>query len=92
MVKIIGNSVKAKYHIDNIGLRNDGNIIPLQAEILQIKKNQQNEYMILCKLKDGIFGKATETESVKLKTYDEIITTESAIDDVESQEPLNKEK
>ena len=92
MVKIINNSVKAKYHIDTIGLRIDENIIPLQAEIIQIKKNPQNEYMVLCKLKDGVFGKATETESVKLKTFDQIITTRPDVEDVIRQETDKKEK
>lgn len=92
MVRIIGNSEKANYHIDNIGLRIDGNIIPLQAEVLQIKKNPQNEYMILCKLKDGVFGKATETERVKLKTYDEIITTQSDVADVKHQVTIENER
>jgi hypothetical protein len=92
MVRIIANSVKANYHIESIGLRIDENIIPLQAEILQIKKNPQNEYMILCKLHDGVYGKATETENVKLKTYDEIITTETNLANLKHDLIHEKEK
>ncbi len=92
MVRIVDNSEKASYHIDSIGLRIDGNIIPLQAEVLQIKKNPQNEYMILCKLKDGVYGTAAETERIKLKSYDEIITTRSDVADVKYQGANEKER
>ncbi|HEB30354.1 MAG TPA: DUF4899 domain-containing protein [Spirochaetes bacterium] len=91
MVRIVDNSEKASYHIESYGLRIDENIIPLKAEVLQVKKNPQNEYMILCKLKDGVFGKTIETERVKLKTYEEIVTTRSDVDDVKQQGAHEKE-
>jgi hypothetical protein len=89
MVRIIDNTLKAKSYIDSRGLRIDGNIIPQQAVIVDIKKSIENEYMILCKLKDGVFGRANETERVKLKTYDEIPSESFP---VEAKEKKNRMK
>jgi hypothetical protein len=72
MVKLIDKTTRNRYYIDLLGARVDGNIIPIPAEVIDIKKNDGSEYVILCKLEDNIIGKAVETEQVKLKRYDEL--------------------
>jgi hypothetical protein len=79
MIKINDKFPKGKYYIDLIGARVEGSIIPVPAEVMDIKKNDQNEYSILCKIKENIYGRAVETEQVKLKKYDELLDGERSL-------------
>jgi hypothetical protein len=79
MIKINDKHPKGKYYIDLLGARVDGNIIPVPAEITEIKRNEKNEYSILCKIDENIYGRAVETEQVKLKKYDELLETEQSL-------------
>jgi len=73
MVRINDRTSRGKYYIDKLGARVNGNIIPVPAEVTNISKNENKEYSIICKLEEGIFGKAIEAEQVKLKRYDELL-------------------
>ncbi len=75
MVKINDKFPKGKYYVELFGARIDGNIIPVPAEVTEIKRNERNEYMIICKISDRVYGRAIETEQVKLKKYDELLET-----------------
>jgi hypothetical protein len=77
MVKLIDRTTRNRYYIDLLGARVDGNIIPVPAEVIEINKGKDAEYVILCKLKENIIGKAVETEQVKLKRYDELFQESS---------------
>ena len=79
MVKINEKFPKGKYYIDLLGAKVEGNIIPVPAEVMEIKKNDQNEYSILCMIKEDIYGRAVETEQVKLKKYDELLDSEHSL-------------
>ena len=79
MIKINDKFPKGKYYIDLLGARVEGNIIPVPAEVTDIKKNEQNEYSILCRIKENIYGKAVETEQVKLKKYDDLLDAEQSL-------------
>jgi hypothetical protein len=79
MVKISDKLPKGKYYVDLLGARVEGNIIPIPAEVAEIKRNENNEYMILCKIGEKIFGKAVEPEQVKLKKYDDLIESERTL-------------
>ncbi len=79
MVKISDKSVKGRYYIDLLGTKVDGNIIPVPAEVTEIKRNEKNEYFILCMIDKDIYGKAIETEQVKLKKYDELLAQEQSL-------------
>ena len=79
MIKIKDKLPKGKYYIDLLGARVEGNIIPVPAEVTDIKKSDQNEYSIMCKIKEYIYGRAVETEQVKLKKYDELLETEQSL-------------
>lgn len=74
MVKINDRTTKGNYAIDFLGARVDGTIIPVPAEVTEIERGEENEYTIVCKLDDDVFGKVVETEQVKLKRYDELLT------------------
>ncbi len=76
MVKIINNSPKAKYYIDKLGLVVENSIIPIPGEVIDINKNE-NGYNIIVKLRKGLYGKAIETEQVKLKRYDTLFKAET---------------
>ena len=73
MVKLTDRSTKGNYLIDHLGARVDGTLIPVPAEVIDIEKGEENEYTILCRLGDDAYGKAVETEQVKLKRYDELL-------------------
>jgi hypothetical protein len=79
MVKISDISVKGKYYIDLLGTKVDGNIIPVPAEVTEIRRNEKNEFFILCMIDKDIYGKAIETEQVKLKKYDELLAGEQSL-------------
>jgi hypothetical protein len=79
MIKINEKHPKGKYYIDFLGTRVDGNIIPIPAEVTEIKRNEKNEYSILCKIDEKIYGRAVETEQVKLKKYDELLESEQSL-------------
>jgi hypothetical protein len=76
MVKITDRTTKGHYAVDLLGARVEGTLIPVPAEVLDISRGDDNEYTIICKLDGDINGKAVETEQVKLKRYDELLSKE----------------
>jgi hypothetical protein len=76
MVKITDRTTKGHYAVDLLGARVEGTLIPVPAEVLDISRGDDNEYTIICKLDGDINGKAVETEQVKLKRYDELLSRE----------------
>jgi len=74
MIRIANKGTKEKYYIEQFGVNVDDNILPLPAEVIDVSKNENNEYTILVKLEKGIYGKAIETEQVRLKKYDTLIS------------------
>lgn len=75
MVRIANTGVKEKYYIEQFGVKVDNNILPLPAEVVDITKNDKGEYVILVKLEKSVYGKAIETEQVKLKRYDTLVSS-----------------
>jgi len=90
MVKINDKTTNGKYFIDMLGARVEGNIIPISAQVIDIKRGNNKEYYILCKLDEGVYGKAIETEQVKLKKYDDIFKDKSKVDELPVSEDLQK--
>ncbi len=74
MVRINEKSPKGKYYIDLLGAKVDGNVIPLPAEVEKIERTEKKEYVLICKLEKGFYGRAIESEQVKLKKYDELFS------------------
>jgi hypothetical protein len=70
MVKIDPSTNKGKYFIDLLNAVHDGDIVPIPSVVHAVKVNKFNEFSILVKIGEGIFGKVVETEPVKLKKYD----------------------
>lgn len=73
MIKIKPASDRANYIIDEMGLKKDKEILPIPAEVIDIKAGQDRKdpVEILTKIIPGIFGKGFENErSVKLRMYD----------------------
>lgn len=92
MIKINDKLPKGKYYIDLLGTRVDGNIIPVPAEITEIRKNEKNEYSILCRIDENIYGRAVETEQVKLKKYDELLETEQSLREFDLHEQSGRRR
>ncbi len=91
MVRISDKSTRGKYYIDLLGTRVEGNIIPVPAEVAEIKRGENNEYTILCKINDNVFGRAVETEQVRIKRYDELLASDSSLKGLPIEEiPLRK--
>jgi len=72
MVKINPSTNRGRYFIDLLNAMHENEIVPVPATVSKVKINKFNEYSILVKIGEGIFGKTTETEQVKLKKYDPI--------------------
>jgi len=70
MVKIDASCSKGKYFIDLLNATHEGEVVPIPARVHGVKVNKFNEFSILLKIGEGIFGKAIEAEPVKLKKYD----------------------
>lgn len=70
MVKISPATNRGRYFIDLLNAMHDNEVIPVPAPVSEVKINRFNEYVILVKIGEGIYGKATETEQVKLKRFD----------------------
>ena len=70
MVKIDASTNKGKYFIDLLNATHDGDVVPIPAQVYGVKVNKFNEFSIVLKIGEGIFGKVIETEPVKLKKYD----------------------
>jgi hypothetical protein len=92
MIKINDKLPKGKYYIDLLGARVDGNVIPLPAEVTEIRKNEKNEYSILCRIDKNIYGRAVETEQVKLKKYDELLETEQSLREFDLHEQSGRRR
>lgn len=90
MVKINDKSVRGRYYIDFLGTRVEGNIIPIPAEVMDIRRDENNEYTILCKIKENIFGKAVETEQVKIKKYDELLVGNLSLKGISLEDGIQK--
>jgi len=70
LVKINPNTNRGQYFIDLLGAAGkDGHIKPVPATVVDVKVNELNEYALLVKIGDGIFGHNTEAEQVKLKRF-----------------------
>lgn len=70
MVKIDPSTNKGKYFIDLLNAMHDSEVVPIPCVVHGVKVNKFNEFSILVKIGEGIFGKVIETEPVKLKKYD----------------------
>ena len=88
MVKISEHTTRGNYYIDLLGARVDGTLIPVPADVIEIERGEENEYTIVCKLEDDVFGKVVETEQVKLKRYDELLSGSKASDELPSIEEI----
>lgn len=86
MVKINGASTLGEYYIDSFGARIEGNIIPVAAQVVDIKRGGEKEYYILCKLGENVYGKAIESEPIKLKKYDELLAPHNTTDEISKAE------
>jgi hypothetical protein len=79
MVRIKPTSDRANYLIDDLDLKNEKNIKPVPAEIIDIKAGtQRNDPIeILTKIIPGYFGKSFENEKqVKLRMFDPSVDEE----------------
>lgn len=74
MVRINEKSPRGRYYIEALGAKVDGNVIPLPAIVEKIDRTKDKEYILICKLEKGLYGRAVESEQVKLKKYDELFS------------------
>ena len=82
MVRINDKTTKGNYYIDLLGLRVNGDLVPSPAEVVELSRDKDGAYVIMCKLDEEIFGKAIEPESVKVKKYDEFLSSSKMLESV----------
>jgi hypothetical protein len=84
MVKVTEKGTRGNYYIDFLGTRVDGDIIPTPAEVVDVSKGSDGSYTVLCKLEEDLLGRAIETEQVKIKMYDEYLSSAQMFENVPS--------
>ncbi len=92
MVRIKATSDRANYLIDDLDLKNEKEIKPVPAEVIDIKAGtQRNDPIeILTKIIPGYFGKSYENEhQVKLRMFDPAVDEEINLKNIK---PLVEEK
>jgi hypothetical protein len=70
MVKIDPASKRGSYFIEILGAKRDNDILPVPATVNEIRVGKANENIILVKIGEGIYGRVSETEKVKIKRFD----------------------
>jgi hypothetical protein len=70
MVKINPATKRGLYFIELLNARHDEEIVPVPGTVTELKLNKSNEYVVLVKIGEGIFGKVIEAEQVKIKRFD----------------------
>jgi len=70
MVKIDPASKRGSYFIEVLGAKRDNDILAIPATVNEIRVGKANETIILVKIGEGIYGRVSETEKVKIKRFD----------------------
>lgn len=70
MIKINPATKRGMYFIELLNAKHDDEIVPVPAIVTEVKLNKSNEYLVLAKIGEGIYGKAGEAEQVKIKRFD----------------------
>src|SRR5208337_856399 len=92
MIYIQAISDRANYYIDYLGLREDKEIAPTMAQVIDIKagSGKNNPTDILTLISPGVYGKFTEIEKqVKLRVYDPVTDGEIKIKEIEKTKKRN---
>jgi hypothetical protein len=92
MVRINDKTTKGNYYIDLLGSRVNGDIVPSPAEVVEVSRDKDGAYVIMCKLDEEIFGKAIEPESVKVKKYDEFLSSSRMLENVGASYAPNRNR
>ena len=70
MVRIPLDNPKGRYFADLLDVISDEKVMPIPATVQNIQVGPTGETFILTKIQDGVFGRVSETESVKLRHFD----------------------
>jgi hypothetical protein len=92
MIYIQPLSDRANYYIDYLGLREDKEIVPTMAQVIDIKagSGKNNPTDILTLISPGVYGKFTEIEKqVKLRIYDPLTDGQIKIKETEKSKKKN---
>ncbi len=95
MVRVKPTSDRANYLIDDLDLKNEKEIKPVPAEIIDIKAGtQRNDPIeILTKIIPGYFGKSFENEKqVKLRMFDPAVDEEINLKNIKPLEEKGEKK
>jgi hypothetical protein len=87
MVRINDKTAKGSYYVDLLGTRENGEVAPSPAEVLEISRDRDGAYVILCGIDEGVVGKAIEAEPVKVKKYDEFLASTQMLENVRTGYP-----
>ncbi len=92
MVYIQPISDRANYYVDYLGLREDKDIMPTMAQVVDIKAGfgKNNPTDILTSIAPGVYGKFTEMEKqVKLRLYDPISDGDIRVKEIDQTKKKN---
>jgi len=70
MIKIDPASKRGAYFIDLLGAKRDNDILPIPATVTEMHIGKANENMVLVKIGEGVYGRISEAEKVKIKRFD----------------------
>jgi hypothetical protein len=92
MVRINDKTTKGNYYIDLLGSRVNGDVVPFPAEVVEISRDTDGAYVIFCELDEEVLGKAIEPESVKVKRYDEFLSSSQMLESARTPFTPNKNR
>ncbi len=70
MIRLDYNTPKGRYFANFLEIVRDDKILPIPGKVEKIEKGPTGEHFVLTKIQDGIYGRLTESEPVKIKLFD----------------------
>ncbi|MDH5682274.1 MAG: hypothetical protein OEZ36_11840 [Spirochaetota bacterium] len=69
-VKIDIANNKGQYFANLVNASSEGEMLPIPSVVEKVGKGPTGEYFVITKIQDGIYGRITETEPVKIRLFD----------------------
>lgn len=70
MVRIDLSNSKGRYFADLLEANKEGVPKPIPAKVTKVEHGPDGEIFVVVKIQDGIYGKVSEVERIKIKTFD----------------------
>jgi len=69
-IKIDITNNKGQYFANLLNASSEGEMLPIPSVVEKVGKGPTGEYFVITKIQEGIYGRITETEPVKIRLFD----------------------